>query len=236
MKAVVLAAGKGVRLRPITEKIPKVMVKLKGKPLLERILNKLTNTGIEEIVLIVGYKREVIEKYFGDEFNGIPLKYFVQEPQLGTANAILLVENYIKGNFLVLNGDVLVESGLLKELAVVDEFDPYDAIIVGRKVSDPWRYGVLVLEGNDVGGIVEKPAPGEEPSNIINAGIYRFDEKIFPAIKSTQLSQRTEYEIVDSIKLLIEAKAKVGLMLYEGLCFDIGDKEDLRKAEEIVKD
>ena len=236
MKAVVLAAGKGVRLRPLTDKVPKVMVKVKGKPLLERILDKLVEVKIEEIFLVVGYKKEVIEKYFGNEFKGIPVKYLVQERQLGTANAIGLAKDYIKGNFLVLNGDVLVESYLFKELGAVDEFDPYDAVVVGRMVKDPWRYGVIVAENNEIKRIVEKPEPGKEPSNIINAGIYRFNEKIFSAIKMTPVSSREEYEIVDSIKLLIEAGTKIGLKVYDGLCLDIGDADDLKKAEEILQE
>lgn len=236
MKVVVLAAGKGIRMRPLTEKVPKVMVKLKGKPILERILEKLVEVGIEEVELIVGYKKEVIEKYFGNEFRGVKLNYFVQPEQVGTANAISLVEGYVKGNFLVMNGDIIVESGLLRELSVVDEFDLYDAIIVGRAVKDPWRYGVLVIKDDEVRGIMEKPSPGKEPSNIINVGLYRFNEKIFDAIRSTEPSTRNEYEVVDSIGILIQRGAKIGFKLYEGLCLDIGDLEDLKQAEQFIED
>lgn len=232
MNAVVLAAGKGVRLRPLTEKIPKVMVKVKGKPLLERVLSKLAEAGIGGFEIVVGYKREVIERHFGAEFMGKQIEYLVQEEQLGTAHAIGMAKNFVHGHFLVASGDVLAESSLFRKLATVDEFDGFDAKVVGRRVEDPWRYGVLVYEGEILKGIVEKPAYGEEPSNMINAGIYRFNEKIFGAIAKTRKSIRGEYEIVDSIKLLMRAGGKVGVVPYSGICLDIGDLDDLERANE----
>ncbi len=236
MKAVVLAAGKGVRLRPLTNTVPKAMVKLKGKPLLERTIIELKEAGIEEIIIVVGYLGEVIQKYFGESYEGTPIKYILQVEQKGTAHAIAHAEEFIKENFLVLNADVLVEKDLFKELAVVDEFDSYDAIVVGREVSDPWRYGVLSFNEDELlTGIVEKPVPGKEPSNIINAGIYRFNKKIFGAIKLTEVSERNEYEIVDSIKVMLNADAKIKVRKYAGRCIDIGTKEDLKKAEKLFE-
>src|SRR3989338_1446653 len=233
LKAVVLAAGKGVRLRPVTEGIPKVMVKVAGRPLLERILENLLKAGVKETHLVVGYRKEVVEEHFGSDFNGMKLNYFVKGRQLGTAHAVSLVEGYTEERFLMLNGDVLVDAELLKKLALMDEFDPFDVMIVARRVQDPWRYGVLKVQGNKVVDIVEKPAPGKEPSNLINAGIYRFTDKIFESIKKTKLSERNEFEIVDSIKIAMKSGANVGFLLHEGLCIDVGDEDDLRKANEM---
>ncbi|MFH1224525.1 MAG: sugar phosphate nucleotidyltransferase [Candidatus Diapherotrites archaeon] len=232
MKAVILAAGRGVRLRPLTEKIPKVMVKVKGKPLLEHVLARLAEAGIGGFEIVVGYRREEIEKHFGKSFAGVPVNYLFQAEQLGTAHAIALARGRVKGNFLVVNADVLVESALFRELATIDEFDDFDVKVVGRTVDDPWRYGVLVEEGGTLRDIVEKPNYGEEPGNLINAGIYRFNQKIFGAIGKTKKSARGEFEIVDSIKILMRAGGKVAVVHYAGACIDIGDLDDLKKANE----
>ena len=234
MKAVILAAGKGVRLRPLTDNVPKAMVKLKGKPLLEWNMEILKECGIGEILIVDGYRKEALEKYFGNSYKGIPVKYLFQEKQLGTADAIRLADKFVKGDFLVLSTDVIVEKSLVEELCIIDAFEDYDAIVVGRKVEDPWRYGVLSYGNGELKDIVEKPEPGKEPSSIVNVGIYRFNRKIFGAIKLTEKSERGEYEITDSIKIMLGAGAKVKVLLYKGNCIDIGTKEELEKAEKEI--
>jgi bifunctional UDP-N-acetylglucosamine pyrophosphorylase/glucosamine-1-phosphate N-acetyltransferase len=235
MKAVVLAAGKGMRMRPLTEKVPKAMVQLNGRPLLDWTLGNLANAGVEEIIIVVGHLSGIIENHFGKEYRGIPLRYVFQKEQKGTADAVALVKEHMQGHFIVLNADVITEGGLIKELAAVDEFDIYDAVVVGREVRDPWRYGVLSYSNGELHDIVEKPPVGEEPGNVVNAGVYRFNEKIFGAIKLTELSSRNEYEIVDSIKLLINSGGKVRVKIYKGRCFDIGTVEELKNAENELK-
>ncbi|MFH1586439.1 MAG: sugar phosphate nucleotidyltransferase [Candidatus Diapherotrites archaeon] len=235
MKSVVLGAGKGVRLRPLTNGIPKVMVKLGGRPILERILDSLVDAGIGEIEIVVGYLKENVENYFKGSYRGVPINYLWQEKQLGTAHAIGLAKEFIgEGDFLVMNGDVVVEKELITGLAHKDEFDTSDAVVVGREVDDPWRYGVMELSGERLEKIVEKPEFGSISSKIINAGIYRFNEKIFKKIEKVKMSKRREYEIVDAINALAK-EGKVMVKIYDGLCADIGDKEDLKSAEELFK-
>ncbi len=236
MKAVVLAGGQGVRLRPLTDDVPKTMIQIGSKPFLQRILENLQKAGITEVLLIVGYKREAIEDFFKEEFNGMKLTYFVQQKSLGTAHAVSLVEGFVNENFLVLNADVLVEGGIFLELLQVDEFDPFDALIVSREVRDPWRYGCLLVEGKQVRDIIEKPSPGQEPSKLVNAGVYRFNTHIFEAIKKTELSSRQEFELIDSIKILIKEGKKIGFRKCTGLCLDIGNKDGLHKAQEFLVD
>src|SRR3989338_878060 len=122
MQAVVLCAGSGIRLRPITDVIPKCMVEVKGKPLAERVLTHLIKAGIEEIHMVVGHKREVIEDHFGPEFNGIKLNYFVEQEPKGTAHAVSLVSDYIKGEFLIANADVLASKNDYRELVRVGPY------------------------------------------------------------------------------------------------------------------
>ncbi|SRR3989344_4754479 len=234
-EAVVLAGGKGVRLRPYTDDRPKVMIDVNGKPLLYYLLMNMKAAGIGEVNIIVGYMKEAIEEYFGENFQGMRLNYFVQEKQLGTAHAVSLVQGYVTKNFLVLNGDVVIDKEIISGLLKVDEFDPYDAMLVAREVKDPWRYGCLKVEGEELRGIVEKPAPGSQPSNLINAGIYRFNQKIFPAILMTELSQRNEFEIVDSIMNIIGYGGKVGVRKYSGIVVDVGDEGDLERAKQALK-
>ena len=234
-KAVVLAAGKGVRLRPYTDDRPKVMIDVNGKPLLYYLLRNMKAAGIDEANLIVGYMKENIEDYFGENFQGMRLNYFVQERQLGTAHAVSLVQGYVTKNFIVLNGDVVVDKNLISALTKMDEFDPFDALIVSREVPDPWRYGCLKVEKDELKGIVEKPSMGSQPSNLINAGIYRFNQKIFPSILMTDMSVRNEFEIVESIMNMIRYGGRVGVKRYDGNVVDVGNEDDLEKAKQVLK-
>ena len=234
MKAVVLAAGRGIRLKPITDEIPKCMAEIKGKPMLEQIFERLIKAGIKEIDLIVGYKKDVIEEYFGAEFNGVPLNYFVQKEPKGTAHAISLVENYIDSDFLITNGDVIVETENYKTLMKKDEFDSFNGLILARKVQNPWRYGVLKIEGKKIVDLIEKPKPGEEPSNLVNAGVYKLSKDFFEAIKKTTISERNEYELVDSIKNYLKEGKKIEYRLCKGPCIDIATKEDLIRTDELL--
>ena len=234
MKAVVIAAGKGVRLRPITDQVPKCLAEIKGKPILEHVLGGLVKAGIEEVHLVVGYKRELIEDHFGPEFNGVKLNYFVQEKPMGTAHAVSLTEKYIDGKFLITNGDVITGTINYKKLIETDEFEKADGFILARKVNDPWRYGVLQTEGMRVLNIIEKPKPGEEPSNLVNAGIYRIRKDFFNAIKETPKSVRGEFELTDSLKKYMETGKNIEIKMCEGSCIDIGSKEDLERADAMM--
>ena len=248
MKAVVLAAGKGVRLRPLTDKTPKALVEIAGKPLVEWVLESLKQAGVEETLIVVGHLGEKVKERFGQDFNGMALGYTEQKELDGNARAIALAKSFAgNSGFICAYCDVIVESSIFKELAeksakkeksvfleaVEESQEGFDAVVVGREVRDPWRFGVLKIEGERVLEVVEKPAIGEEPSNVINAGIYWFSPKIFSAIDKTEKSERGEFEITDSINILAK-EGKVGLVRYKGKCIDIGTVEDLKAAEEIL--
>ncbi|MEM4256796.1 MAG: sugar phosphate nucleotidyltransferase [Candidatus Diapherotrites archaeon] len=236
MQAVIMAGGKGVRLKPLTDKIPKCMVKVKNKPLLENIFDVLLKAGVSEFVLVVGYLREVIEDYFGPDYMGAKISYVVQEEPKGTAHAVSLTETLIIGDFLVVNADVLTSSENISKLVKVSEFEDFDALLLAKKVSNPWRYGVLKVENEFVVDIVEKPNVGEEPGNLINAGIYRFPKRFFESVKETRLSVRKEFELVDSIRIFISKGGKVGYKVIEGTFCHITDFDDLVMANKISDD
>jgi len=233
LKAVILAAGRGIRLLPITGEFPKAMIEVAGKPLLARILEVLKGAGINEAVIIVGHKKEQIMEYFGNEFSGIKINYAVQERQLGTAHAIGMAKPYIYSDFILIYGDVLFESSLIKELAGKEG---YDAVVVGRHVDDISRFGALEIECGLVKKIIEKPKPGETKTDIINCGIYRFSKKIFDAIVRTGINPiRNEYEITDSLKLMLDEGAKIACILYKGFRIDISNAKELEEANRMLK-
>lgn len=172
MQAVILAAGEGQRLRPFTANKPKVMIKVANKPILEFVVNALRDAGIQDIIMVVGYKRHRIMEYFGDGKNfGVRIRYAFQDQQLGTAHALKQAEDLIEGDeFLVLAGDNIVDSKSIQALRKIWS--------ISYKVSDePTKYGVLITENGKVKEIVEKP---KEPiSNLVNTGMYRFGKEVF---------------------------------------------------------
>ncbi|MFH1544646.1 MAG: sugar phosphate nucleotidyltransferase [archaeon] len=233
MNGVILAAGKGLRMRPLTDEIPKAMIEVKGKSLLERSMENLKKAGIRKIGIVVGYKKEKIMNRFGNFFKGTKIEYFVQEKPIGTANAVYKAKDFVNGkDFIQVNGDVYFEHHIIDDLKKVRGFD---AVLVGRKVHDPWNFGVLKVEANMVKGVIEKPEKGETTSRLVNAGIYKFSSKIFEAIEKTPLSSRKEYEITDSIKLLI-GKGRVSWIPLSAGYSDVSDLKQLKEAEKIIVD
>ena len=232
MKAVVLVAGKGTRMEPLTSGCPKVMLQVANKPILEHILNSAIKAGIEGFVFITGYQEEKIKEYFGDGSRwGVSIEYVQQREQLGTANAIGYARGYVEGGFLVLNGDMLIGQEDLKALLSRTE----EAVICVKEVENPSDFGVLETENNKVIRIIEKPK--NPPTNLANAGIYLFRESIFDFIDRTPESMRKEFEITDSIQMLIDSGAAVGYSPLEGRWIDIGYPWDLLKANEyLLKD
>lgn len=232
MKAVVLVAGKGTRMEPLTSDCPKVMLQVANKPILEHILNSAIQAGIEGFVFITGYLEQQIREYFGDGSKwGVSIDYVQQKEQLGTANAIGYAKGHVEEAFLVLNGDMLIGQEDLKALLSRTE----DAVICVKEVENPSDFGVLEIENNKVVRIIEKPK--NPPTNLANAGVYLFRESIFDFIDRTQASVRKEFEITDSIQMLIDSGAAVGYSPLEGRWIDTGYPWDLLKANErLLKD
>lgn len=227
MKAVVLVAGKGTRMEPLTSDCPKVMLQVANKPILEHILNSAVGAGIEGFVFITGYLEEQIKAHFGDGSKwGVSIEYVQQKEQLGTANAIGYARGHVEGAFLVLNGDMLIGQQDLKALVSRKE----EAVICVKEVENPSDFGVLETENGKVTRIIEKPK--NPPTNLANAGIYLFKESIFDFIDKTQPSVRKELEITDSIQMLIDSRAPVGYSPLEDSWIDIGYPWDLLKANE----
>jgi bifunctional UDP-N-acetylglucosamine pyrophosphorylase/glucosamine-1-phosphate N-acetyltransferase len=229
MKAVVLVAGKGTRMEPLTSGCSKVMLQVANKPILEHILNSAIEAGIEGFVFITGYLEEQIKEYFGNGSKwGVSIEYVQQKEQLGTANAIGCAKGYVDGAFLVLNGDMLIGQEDLK--ALISRIE--EAVICVKEVENPSDFGVLETDDSRVVRIIEKPK--NPPTNLANAGIYLFRQSIFDFIDRTRASVRNEFEITDSIQMLIDSGAAVGYSPLEGNWIDIGYPWDLLKANEYL--
>jgi len=207
MKAVIITAGKGKRLMPITSSRPKPMIPLVGKPLLEHTILGLKAAGIKEILLIVGYKEDIIRDYFGDgkdNFN-LRIEYITQEEQLGTAHAFGLAKSFANnGSVLFMYGDLLVEPKVYQEIVQKFNENKIEGIILLMEVKNPEEFGIISLNPNGfVEKIIEKPTPEMNIGNLANAGVFIFDSKIFQAIEKTEKSIREEYEFTDSMEILI---------------------------------
>ncbi|MFX1309260.1 MAG: nucleotidyltransferase family protein, partial [Promethearchaeota archaeon] len=153
MKAVILAAGEGKRLRPITSSKPKPMIPLLGKPLLEHIILGLKDAGIDEILLIVGYKQEVIKEYFDSVSNQLKVKldYITQEEYLGTAHAAGYAKDFIENeDFLMMYGDLFVDPEIFKIIIKRYKEHDYEGLITLLKVKNPQDYGIITLNSEDL--------------------------------------------------------------------------------------
>ncbi|MCL9813131.1 bifunctional sugar-1-phosphate nucleotidylyltransferase/acetyltransferase [Natranaeroarchaeum aerophilus] len=224
MKAVVLAAGEGTRMRPLTATRPKPMVPVAGKPLVEHVLD-IAAEYVDGYVLVVGYKEESIRSYLGDEHLGKPIEYVRQEEQRGTAHAIGQAEPYVDERFLALNGDVMLDDGLVAKLAGAEA-----NAIATMRVDDPTAYGVISRDGDRVTGIVEKPK--DPPSTLANLGLYAFEPEIFEYIDRTGRSERGEYEITDSIEMSIDDGRTVVAVEHTGTWLDVGRPWEVLDANE----
>ncbi len=224
MKAVVLAAGEGRRLEPLTNRRPKPMLPVANRPLLEHVVEAVAEAGIDEIVLVVGYKRDRIQTHFGDGNEwGVSIEYVVQDKQLGTAHAVAQAESLVDDDFLVLNGDRLIGSDLVARLAETHR-DGDGAVVAVTRSTEPSEYGVVELEGDRVVEILEKPR--ETPSDLINAGVYGFDPSVFDVIREIEPDANGEYTITTTIQRLIEGES-VRALRYDGMWIDVSYLWDL---------
>ncbi len=184
-------------MRPLTYTRPKVMLPIANKPILEHLLIEARKAGIKEFVFITGYHDEQVRDYFGsgDKW-GVTIDYCTQRRQLGTADALKMVKSLVDGNFLVLNGDILVDQKGINGLT--DKSNTTMSIV---KVKDTKDLGVVEVSKGKVVRIHEKTE--KPPSHMANAGLYLFTPDIFDAISQTSKSPRGEYEITDSLQLMI---------------------------------
>ncbi|MBM2831523.1 MAG: Nucleotidyl transferase [Dehalococcoidia bacterium] len=203
MKAVVLAAGEGKRMHPLTQTRPKVMLPVANKPWLEHLLSQLSKAGVKEFIFVVGYHSDTVRDYFGGgERWGVSIKYVTQRKQMGSGHALLMAEALVGGRFLVVNGDVLATEGDMKRLL------SHENIAMSLfEMEEVAGLGVVELAGDRVVRLHEKPA--HPPTHLVNAGIYLLTRDVFKDAARMSVSVRGEYEITDLLRSLIEGGAPV---------------------------
>jgi len=237
VKALVLAAGKGTRLKPLTNTVPKHLLPAGNKPILFHVLDYIKEAGIRDIGIVVSpdsgpYIEEAIGT--GSEWGG-KITFIVQTEPRGLAHAVKVARSFLgDAPFLMLLGDNLIQEGVK---GFLDDFHASrsDASIILKEVSDPRAFGVAELDSSGrVVGLVEKP---EKPrSNLAVIGFYLFTAEIHKAIAETKPSWRGELEITDAIQKLLEMGKEIRSHLLQGWWLDIGSNEGLIEANRIVLD
>ncbi len=225
MKAVILAAGEGTRMRPITYTTPKPLIRILGKPILEYNLDILKGR-VDEVIMVVGYLKEKIMDYFGDNYGGIKLTFVTQKTLKGTADAVRQVKALVPDKFVLMMGDNIYDKTDL------DACLAHELAALGVEVSESEKFGIFRLDGDRVLGIVEKPK--DFISNLANAALYVLDGDIFAEIEKLKPSRRGEYELTDAITALAKLRP-IYCIRSTGYWIPIGYPQDIEKAEKILR-
>ena len=224
MQCVVLAAGEGKRMRPLTAHRPKVMLPIGNRPMLAHLVDAVVAAGISELIMVVGYGEQSIRSWFGNGADrGISIRYVSQRRQKGTADALNTAKDLVSDRFLMLNGDMILSTGDIASL--MGEQPP----AMGISTTDrPEDYGVVTTKGDRVTCLEEKSR--EPQGNQINAGAYLFDSGIFPLLEKVRHSSRGELELTDALGHYIEEGSLTGHHLRTWR--DLGHPWDLLAANE----
>nr|WP_237560342.1 sugar phosphate nucleotidyltransferase [Halolamina sediminis] len=234
MDAVVLAAGEGERLAPLTESRPKPMLPAANRPILSYVFDTLVDAGVDSIAVVIGYERDHIRDHFGNTYRDTPLEYVVQEKQLGSGHALLQARDAVDGPFLVLNGDQIVDPGMVTD--VRDAYDPAQEVGALGVIEQAAvvRYSTVSIADDVVTTVSETP---DADSGLVNAGVYAFDGRIFDAIDATP---RTDGEL--SLPVTLErvvtddADGRLRAVRTDGLWLDATYAWDLLAVAEHLLD
>jgi len=231
VKAWVLSAGEGTRMRPLTANIPKPLLPVAGKPFLRHVVEALRDGGVKDLTILIGWQAKRVREAFGHgESLGVRIDYAEQAERLGTAHAIGLAKGHVDGAFLALNGDIVLTAKSVKGILDLHAKTSGPVMAVAES-PNPTQFGVVEVKDGTVRGIEEKPKAPK--SNWINAGIYVFGPEVFGLIEKTGKSPRGEFEITDTLRMLI-GKTDVHAFPLEEEWIDVGRPWDLLKANEIL--
>ncbi len=226
-RAMLLAAGRGTRMRELTLDLPKPMLPVRGKPILEHIVDGLQSAGIQEILIVVGYRAEIVKDHFGDgSSRGLQITYKHQITQDGTGRVVELGRDFCGGDGFILSyGDILIEP---ENYGVLAHPGDEEGIVSVKRNEDVSKGGaVFVNENFDLIDLREKPTPGEPTSPWYNAGVYFFRPSIFEFTARLQKSVRGEYELTDAIRDLARSGRRVRAYELSGAWADVRDPEVL---------
>ncbi|RQH02280.1 sugar phosphate nucleotidyltransferase [Natrarchaeobius oligotrophus] len=216
ISAVVLAAGEGTRLRPLTRHRPKPLLPAATTPILERVFDQLIDVGVTDITVVVGYGKNRVQAYFGPTYRNVPLTYAIQEQQLGSGHALLEAESAVDGTILVVNGDQLVAKRIISDV-LEGHTETATATVGVLNNRDVEEYGGVLLENGDVTDVTENPET--DGNHRLNAGVYVFEPEIFDAIRSVG-ARAGEQSLPDGITELLRSDAIVRGVVSDGLWVD----------------
>lgn len=226
--AIVLAAGRGTRMGAITSEVPKPMLPVRGRPMLEHVLEGLAEAGVEKFLVVVGYHREAIEEHF--RHWRLPVEFRVQEPVDGTGSAARLGRDFAGDSpFFLTFGDILCDSQAYTACGrVLDECPATVAVLGVKDVDDPWRGAAVYVEEGTVRRIVEKPPIGTSTTRWNSAGLYALRPIAFPYLDRLQPSSRNEYELTSIFEMMLRDNLELRISAIEGAWRDVGRPEDLK--------
>lgn len=227
-KAVLLAAGRGTRMRELTNDLPKPMIEVRGKPVLQHIIEGLSEAGVGQFLLIVGYRAEVVREKFRDGRElGTQISYATQVVQDGTGKVVELARDFVGPEPFVLSyGDILIEPSNYSRLTTLRP--EIEAVVSVKRNEDVSQGGaVFVNERFELTDLREKPKPGEPTSPWYNAGVYAFRPSIFTFTARLEPSPRGEFELTDAVRALAQAGHKVQALELTGEWADVRDPEIL---------
>jgi dTDP-glucose pyrophosphorylase len=229
-KAVVLAAGRGTRMRELTADLPKPMIEVRGKPVLQHIVEGLRDAGARRFLIVVGYHAETVRNFFGDGGSyDISIEYVTQTVQDGTGRVVNRARNFaVSSPFILSYGDILISPENYKR--VVDLPNDVEAIITVTRGEDISKGGAVFVNAQmEFVDLREKPKPGEPTSPWYNAGLYAFRPSIFEFTANLKPSPRGEYELTDAIRDLAQSGRKVKALELTGEWADVRDPEVLAR-------
>jgi dTDP-glucose pyrophosphorylase len=232
-KAVVLAAGRGTRMRELTAEVPKPMIEVRGKPVLQHIVEGLRDAGMPELLIVVGYHADAVRNFFGDgSRHTVAIQYVTQIVQDGTGRVVDLSHDFVDDSPFVLSyGDILVDPVNYKRVA--DLPDNVEAIVTVTRGEDVSKGGAVFLNDRmELLDLREKSEPGEAMSPWYNAGLYTFRPSIFEFTAKLKPSPRGEFELTDAIRELAKSGKKVKALELTGDWADVRDPEILAKLNQ----
>jgi len=226
MKCIILCGGPGVGMGPLTKSIPKPMMPVGYKPIVEHIILRLRKQGIYHFILAIGHLGEHLIRYFGDGSSlGVKIEYSIEKAPLGTAGAIKGAEKKVNGAFLVVNGDILFNDDLdINKLISFHKRKRALATMVLAKVEDASRFGLVSID-NDGRVIAFREKPRQAVPGLVNAGVYVFEPEIFEHIPACGPSSLEE-----EVFPLLADKGKLYAYVYKGYWVDIGAPKDYERA------
>ena len=231
MQAIVPAAGEGTRLQPLTDDRPKGLVDIAGRPILTHVFESLLAAGIDEIVVVVGYRGADIVAHYGDAFRDVPLTYAWQEEQLGLGHAVLTAEEHVSGDVVVWNGDNVGAVDLAGLIERHRETGAAAMLLIDDVSQERAQEGaVFVLDDGEPVGVVEKP--DDPPSTLVPLGVFVFSSRVFEALRQVEPSDRGEYELTDAIDLLVDNGAGVETVGVGGWLSNVNTMADIERVAE----